>query len=207
MKDRKKMFRSLAEAKAANALYQRAEEEWRQGRMRPAFRCMLDAAKAGMVPAFGAVAQFYDRGDGVKASVGSALYWYRRAYQSGDQSVANNIGCSLRDRKKTDQALRWFRRAVDSGDGDANLNIAKIYLHNKCDIGKAVRYLRKTIRSKWATEGSKEEAMILLTQLKGSQQRSSALRRPPHRQRRRPPVNASRRRAPGKAVPAAPGRG
>ncbi|HEX4004073.1 MAG TPA: hypothetical protein VHX36_15590 [Candidatus Acidoferrales bacterium] len=182
MKDGK-MFRSLAEARAANALYQRAEEEWKQGRMRLAFRWMLGAAKAGMVPAFGTVAQFYDRGDGVRANQGSALYWYQRAYQSGDHSVANNIGCILRDRKKTSQALRWFRRAVDSGDGDANLNIAKVYLHKKRDIGKAIQYLIKTRRSKWATEGSKDEARLLLMQLKDAQERSSIPRGARSRQR------------------------
>lgn len=143
MMKEKSIFRGLAEAKTANALYQRAEEAWRSGRMKAAFRYMLAAAKAGMVPAFSTVAQFYDRGEGIRSDEALALYWYRRAYSHGDYSVANNVGCILRDRKKTTQALEWFRRAVDSGDGDANLNIARIYLHNNRDIGRAVRYLRK----------------------------------------------------------------
>ena len=50
--------------------------------------------------------------------------------------------------------------------GDANLNIAKIYLHSKRDLRKATDYLIKTCRSRRATEGSKEEARQLLWELK-----------------------------------------
>ena len=161
-----RVFRSLAQANKANDLYQRAEEEWRRGRLRRAFRLMLAAAKAGMVPAFATVAQFYDRGDGVKANESAALDWYRRAYHAGDYSAANNIGCIWRDRKKLRQALLWFHRAVKLGDAEANLNIAKIYLRNKRDLAKAVQYLSATCNSAQTTEGSKEEARLLLRELK-----------------------------------------
>ena len=96
----------------ANLLYQRAEEEWRRGRLRNAFRLFLAAAKAGMPSAFGLLGQFYDQGEGVKADADAALHWYRRAYRSGDYSVANNIGCILRDKKRPVQAVKWFHRAV-----------------------------------------------------------------------------------------------
>lgn len=156
---------SLVRRYKVNHLYQRAEEEWRRGRLRPAFRLFLAVAKAGFAPAFGTVAQFYDGGDGVKANENAALYWYRRAYRHGDYSAANNIGCIWRDRNNPTRALLWFHRAVKLGDGDARLNIAKIYLRNKLDLGKAVKYLRKTRDSLHATEGSREEARLLLRQL------------------------------------------
>ena len=155
-------FRSMAQAIKANDLYRRAEEEWRRGRLRPAFRLFLAAAKAGMAPAFSTVGQFYDRGDGIKANENAALYWYRRAYRNGDYSAANNIGCIWRDRNKLGRALLWFHRAVRLGDADANLNIAKVYLRNKRDLGKATHYLNKTSKSRLATEGSREEARHLL---------------------------------------------
>jgi TPR repeat protein len=48
-----------------------------------------------MIPAFEIVAQVYDRGYGVRADSGAALYWYRRAYRHGSDSAANNIWVHL----------------------------------------------------------------------------------------------------------------
>lgn len=158
--------RALSTEIQADSLYQRAEEEWHRGRLRPAFRLFLAAAKAGITPAFGIVAQFYDFGDGIRANENKALLWYRRAYRNGDCSVANNIGCILGDRKRLKEALLWLRRAVKQGDGDANLNIAKLYLQHKGNTALAVRFLKQTCRSRNVTDGSKEEARHLLKQLK-----------------------------------------
>lgn len=160
---------ALSKEIKANRLYQRAEEQWARGRLQRAFRLFLAAAKAGVTPAFGVVAQFYDFGDGVRANKNEALLWYRRAYRNGDCSVANNIGCILRDRRRLNEALLWFRRAVKLGDGDANLNIAKLYLQRNGNPALAVRFLKETCSSRNVTEGSKEEARDLLKQLeKGS---------------------------------------
>jgi TPR repeat protein len=60
----------------------------------------------------------------------------------------------------------WFKRAVRLGDGDANLNIALIYLRNKRDRQKAVRYLQRTIDAKYVTDGSIEEARKLLSEIR-----------------------------------------
>lgn len=158
-------LRNLAEANRANLLYQQGDEAWQRGRLRSAFRFFLAAARAGMVGAFSTVGNFYDHGIGVKTNLDAALYWYRQAYRNGARSVANNIGCILRDRKKVGQAIQWFQRAVRLNDGDANLNIAKVYLR-KGDLAKAARYLHRTSRSAWATEGSKEEARVLLRELR-----------------------------------------
>ena len=122
--------------------------------------------KAGMPSAFGLLGQFYDQGEGVKADADAALHWYRRAYRSGDYSVANNIGCILRDKKRPVQAVKWFHRAVQRGDADANLNIARLYLQSKRDPKMAALYLRRARDSKTATRGSKEEARLLLKELR-----------------------------------------
>jgi tetratricopeptide (TPR) repeat protein len=161
-----KVRQSRAREAEANRLYQRADKLWSRGRIRSAFRLFLAAAKAGTVPAFRIVGQFYDRGDGVKANQASALYWYRRAYRHGSESAANNIGCIWRDRGKLDRAVSWLKRAVKLGDNDANLNIAKIYLRTK-HREKAIHYLNKACKSRRVTEGSKEEAKRLLKDLKG----------------------------------------
>jgi TPR repeat protein len=154
-------LRNLSEANRANELYRRGDEAWSKGRLRPAFRFFLAAARAGMVPAFRVIGQFYDRGEGTARNKGAALFWYRRAAQSGDYSAANNVGCIWRDRGKVARALRWFERAVQLGDPDASLNIARVYLR-RGDSVKARPYLRKVSRSPWATEQSKEEARRLL---------------------------------------------
>ena len=155
-------------------LYQRADSEWTAGRLESAFRLFLAAAKAGHVPAYGLVAQFYDNGWGVKRNQEAALAWYRRAYRDhdswyrhrrGDSTAANNIGCILRDRGQPRRAISWFLRAVKLGDGDANLCIAKIYLRNERDRPKAIHYLKKTCSAAYVTDGSIEEAKHLLTQL------------------------------------------
>jgi uncharacterized protein len=149
----------------ASVLYQRAEELWTEGRLPYAFNLFLAAAKTGFVPAYRILASFYDQGTGVKANRRAALYWYMRAYRQhdtwyrrGDSTSANNIGCIWRDRRKSQTAIMWFKRAVRLGDGDANLNIAKIYLHSNRDRQKAVRYLQRTINAKYATDGSIDEA-------------------------------------------------
>jgi TPR repeat protein len=157
-------LRNLREANRANELYRRGDEAWSKGRSRPAFRLFLAAARAGMKAAFSTVGHFYHNGIGVKANPDAAIDWYRLAYRAGARSVANNIGCILRDRKKFGQAIEWFRRAVQQEDGDANLNIAKIYLH-KGDLLRTRSYLEKTRRSPWATEQSKEEARSLLRKM------------------------------------------
>lgn len=165
-------LRNLGEAIQANELYRRGNQAWTKGHLRPAFRLFLAAAKAGLEAAFSTVGNFYHGGIGVKANPDAAIYWYRLAYRAGSRSVANNIGCILRDRKKFGEAIEWFRRAVKQNDGDANLNIAKIYLL-KGDLVRTRSYLEKTRRSPWATEQSKEEARSVLRKMKSKSRKST----------------------------------
>ena len=129
------------------------------------------------MPAHSTVAQFYDNGMGVEINYQADLYWYKSAYKNGKSwhrqaqregasVAANNIGCIMRDMHQEKEAISWFRRAVKLGDGDANLNIAKIYLRSKRDRQKAIRYLQRTCRAPYVTDGSIEEAKALLKQLR-----------------------------------------
>jgi TPR repeat protein len=177
-------LRNLAEANRANLLYQRADEAWRKGQSRLAYRLFLRAAKAGMTPAFRIVGQFYDDGEGVSTNKNAALYWYSRASENGNESAANNIGCIWRDRGRLDRALRWFRRAVQLGDADANLEIAKIYVR-KGNLPRARPYLEKARRSPWATEQSKEEARLLQGELKTKRAEPPGIKARPRRASRR----------------------
>ncbi|MGB7760519.1 MAG: hypothetical protein WBL61_11855 [Bryobacteraceae bacterium] len=145
---------------------QQAHTQWEAGELTSAFRLFLAVAKAGDEGAQVNLGNFYYEGIGVKPNRAKALYWYRRAYGRGCGCAASNIGVLFRDEKKLKQSLAWFERAVKLRDGDANLEIAKIYLRLN-EPAKAVQYLNRALRVKQddITEGSKEEAQQLLAQL------------------------------------------
>jgi len=173
------MSRLLNKRNKAAVLNQRAEQCWTEGKLPDAFKLFLAAAKAGFVPAYSTLASFYDQGTGVRANQGEALYWYMRAYREhdswytrGDSTSANNIGCIWRDKGRPKTAIMWLKRAVKLGDGDANLNIALIYLRSKHDRQKAVVYLRRTIDAKYATDGSIEEARDLLSEIRKTKRKT-----------------------------------
>jgi TPR repeat protein len=110
---------------------------------------------------------FYDSGLGVKPNRDLALYWYQRAYRQGSSGAASNIGTVWRDQGKLDRAISWFQRAVKLGDGDANLEIAKVYLRHKHDKEKAIYYLRRVCRAKLdeIMQQSRQEAKNLLKRI------------------------------------------
>jgi TPR repeat protein len=173
------MSKLLNKRNKAAALYQRAEQCWTEGKLPDAFKLFLSSAKRGFVPAYSTLASFYDHGTGVRANRRAALYWYMRAYREhdswyrrGDSTSANNIGCIWRDKRKPQTAIMWFKRAVRLGDGDANLNIAEIYLRSSRDRQKAVRYLQRTIDAKYVTDGSIEEARELLSEIRKTKRKT-----------------------------------
>jgi hypothetical protein len=147
-------------------LYQRANERWKKGRLRIAFRLFLAAARAGSISALGIVGYFYDDGIGVKSNRNAALYWYKRAYRRGSALAANNIAVIWRDRHRPDRAMVWFKRAVMLGSTDSNLDIGEILLRNPRNRRRAMSYLTKTCKSRSATQGSREQARALLMDLR-----------------------------------------
>src|SRR5712692_4784933 len=123
-----KVSSNLSRKHEADALFVRADHAWNRGNLRAAFRLFLKAAKGGDQAAKLNVGYFYDRGLGVGRDLTAALYWYKRAYRSGDASAANNIGTIWRDKRNDKRALAWFQCAVRLGDHAANLEIAKHFL-------------------------------------------------------------------------------
>jgi len=75
----------------------RADKEWGRGRLRPAFRLMLAAAKMRESGAQVTVGYMYDNGVGTRRNKQAALYWYKRAYRRGLGAAAHNIGTVWRD--------------------------------------------------------------------------------------------------------------
>jgi hypothetical protein len=147
-----------------DSLFRRADQQVEAGKLRSAFRLFLRAAKAGDTGCQVNLGNFYADGTGVKPNREKALYWYRRAYRRGEVCAASNIGVLFRNEGNLKRALAWFERAAKLQDGDANLEIAKIYLARN-DKRNAVRYLRETRKAESLTEASEEEAEKLLKQL------------------------------------------
>jgi TPR repeat protein len=146
-----------------DSLFQRADRQLEAGNLRSAFRLFLWGAKAGDTSCQVNLGNLYADGTGVKPSRERALYWYRRAYRRGETCAASNIGVVFRDEGNFKRALAWFERAAELKDGDANLEIAKIYLARN-DKTKAIHYLRETRKAESVTEASEEEAEKLLKQ-------------------------------------------
>ena len=151
---------------------QEAHRQWEAGKLTSAFRLFLAVAKTGDEGAQVNLGNFYSEGIGVKPNAAKALYWYRRAYGRGYGCAVSNIGVLFRDKGRFKQSLAWFERAVKMRDGDANVEIAKIHLRRN-ERAKAAQYLKRALRVKEdeITEGSREEARQLLTQL-GTQRRT-----------------------------------
>lgn len=149
-------------------LFIRANREWERGHLRSAFRLFSIGARAGDPGAQTNLGHFYDTGKGVRPNRRQALYWYGRAFKGGYSAGAASIAIIHRDAGQTKKALMWFRRAVRLGDGDANLEIAKLYLREKKGTARAIPYLRRTIKSvsgTEVTEDSRQEAKRLVKQL------------------------------------------
>jgi TPR repeat protein len=142
-----------------------ADKQWESGRLNPAFRLMLSAAKMGESGAQVNVGYMYDKGIGTRHNKQAALYWYKRAYRRGESCAAHNIGTVWRDDGNFSRALYWFERATQlngGDDGEANFEIAKLYLERGNDPRKAVFLLRKVCKSKNVTQHCVEQARRLL---------------------------------------------
>jgi len=146
----------------AGALFISADPAWKRGKLRVAFRLLLKAAKCGDRAAKLNVGYFYDKGLGTRRDLAAALYWYKRAYRSGDASAATNIGTIWRDERNAKRALAWFQRAVRLGDHGANLEIAKHFLRSDSEASKAVVYLKRVSDSDLVSESEIQEAKHLL---------------------------------------------
>jgi TPR repeat protein len=156
----------ISRQRKLDLLFRRAYEKEEEGSLRSAFRLYLAGAKAGDSRCQISVGNCYSDGIGIKPNRALAVYWYRRAYRHGERCAAHNIGIVYRDELKFALALRWFERAVALSDGDANLQIAKIYLQRD-DLPKAVHYLEQVLNAtvEDVTEASKDKAKSLLKRL------------------------------------------
>jgi TPR repeat protein len=72
------------------------------------------------------------------------------------------------------RAIFWYERAAARGDGDALVEVGCGYysgLGVKCDPERAVRRFRQAIRSRFISQGGREEAMFQLGVAEKTQRR------------------------------------
>ncbi|MBX3480694.1 MAG: sel1 repeat family protein [Caulobacter sp.] len=160
-------------------LFNAADEAWEDGDLGKAFDLFRQCAELGDVPAMLNAGYFLDEGLGVKPDKAGAMGWYRKAYELGDASAANNIAILHREQNDLTGAFEWFGKAVELGDPDANVELAKIHLHGlgvpKSDA-KAREHLEKALTFEvdhedaddevvYISEAGHEEAVKLLAKL------------------------------------------
>jgi TPR repeat protein len=157
-------------------LFRRADAAYEKGEMKSAFRLFLAAAKRGDPGCQINLGNLYADGKSVKPNHRAAMYWYLKAYRQGATCAAHNIGMMLRDEGKFDRAIAWLRREGNGVDGDANLDIAKIYLRNKNDKINALHYLKQALGAdrRYMFPESKQEVRKLLRKLAVKARKGSA---------------------------------
>lgn len=96
-----------------------------QGQFKLALQFYLKAAKYGSVEAQVNLANLYDEGKGCQKNSERAVYWYKRAVESGSPEAAYNLGVHYRQHGKPRRAKYWLERAVEMGDEDARQEIKK----------------------------------------------------------------------------------
>lgn len=123
-------------------IFIKASKYWDQGCDLKAFECFLEGAEAGNPGCMLNVGVMY--GDGVVPDIENRheLFWYKKAWGEGETSSATNIAIVYKNQKQFKQAETWFQLAIDSGDGDANLELAKMYLSRNLNHDNVKKYLK-----------------------------------------------------------------
>lgn len=156
---------------SSSSLFDQANEAWEAGNLTAAFSLLNASVSDGDKNAFNSLGYFFDYGLGVPADSAKALYWYKKAAQSGEVCAYANIGLLYLNRGNLRQAKFWLGKAIEKGDGDAALEMAKLFLgtNSKRNRRIAVSYLKAVLDAKSTVEESIEEATRLLAQLTESE--------------------------------------
>ena len=148
-------------------LFVKAEKAEDHGDLKSANKFLLEAAKLGHTGAQVALANNYSSGQGIARSSEKAAYWYRRAYESGDESGALNLAIDKLKAGNRRAAIVWLKKAIELHSGEAALELAKLYSGSRGGKAKAVTLLEATQRMRPAeiSEQAKEDAAALLAEL------------------------------------------
>ena len=134
------------------------------GQIEKAFEWLKKGAEAGNTSCMIWLGVLYGDGIGSDPHNKKEIFWYKKAWRKNDSSAPNNLAIVYKNQHKYDLAEKWFKIAIESGDGDANLELAKLYLIMRCPAELIKKYLRATINSRYVTGHSIEEAEKILNE-------------------------------------------
>lgn len=148
-------------------LFVKAERAEEEGDLKSSNGFLLEAAKLGHTGAQVALGNNYSSGQGITRSLEKAAYWYRRAYEAGDESGALNLAMDKLSAGKRRAAIIWLKRAIELHSGEAALELARLYSETRGGKAKAVKLLEATRRMRPAeiSQQAKEDAATLLAEL------------------------------------------
>jgi len=160
------------------ALFLRAERADERGDLRSANQFLLEAARLGHTGAQVTIGNNYSSGHGLRKSLQKAAYWYRRAYQAGDESGALNLAVDKLKAGNARAAIFWLRRAIELHSGEAALELARLYAGRRGGKSKALELLKMTqrMRPSEISEQAKEDATALFAALSASTSARTASR-------------------------------
>jgi TPR repeat protein len=150
---------------SADSKFIRGDQECEKGNFEKAFKIFLDLAKGGKPSAMTRIANMYTCGEGVRCDYDKAIYWEKKAVDSGDRSALMNLGISYRIKGDMVAAKYWFETSLEKGDDDAALELAKLYMVSEKETEKVKYYLDIVANSNTACIASSEEAKSIIASL------------------------------------------
>ena len=146
----------------------KAHEAWEAGDLKLAFDLFFKCAVQGSGGCMLDLGYFHDEGIGTPVDKQQAMYWYKKAYRRGSSAAANNIAILYREQGRSNYTAQWFQRAALLNDGDAEVELAKLFLSGKGvrkSAATAMVHLRRALVSTNITPTGKEEAEELLAKV------------------------------------------
>lgn len=146
--------------------FAKADQLFKDGDYRAAFKLFLSLAKMGDASAMTRVALMCGEGQGAEYSFEESLKWDMKAAEAGNPIALLNLGITYRRHGDAKRAREWFEKALQGGDGEAALELAKMYMISDLETPRVKNYLQVALASKNMCEASREEAERLLDELK-----------------------------------------
>ncbi len=150
-------------------LYMEAELLDQRQRYTDALPLLLKGAKAGDESCQILLGNYFSDGrKGIPVDRTRAVYWYKKAYEQGCSSGAFNLAVHYPTLGNVDEAYRWFELALKSGNDEANLALAKIWLHDRGNKAKAIEHLKAVFHANphaASSEMCRDEARTMLRRL------------------------------------------
>ena len=147
------------------ASFEKADALYDSGRFNDAFKMFVELCNAGDAASCSRVAIMYGDGRGVEYDFEKSVEWDLRALELGNVSSLLNLGVTFRTHGAAREARKYFERAIAAGDGDAMLELAKLLDVSDFETANVLRLLRLMLESDSVTEGSREEASSLVTEI------------------------------------------